>query len=201
MKRAVFIDKDGTLVENVPYNVAPKKMHFAPGVAEGLRFLADLQYDFYVVSNQSGVARGYFGQDALVGVEQQLRSMFDRIDVPLHGFYYCPHHPEGMIPKYAVACSCRKPAPGLLLSAARENGIDLKHSWMIGDILDDVEAGRRAGCRTILVENGNEHEWQLSPLRTPHYVVSNFAQAAHKILQVELSDIGFILQPVFEFQK
>ena len=85
------------------------------------------------------------------------------------------------MPRYAVACACRKPEPGLILSAAREHGIDLEHSWFVGDILDDVEAGRRAGCRTVLIDNGNETEWKRSPLRWPDLVAADMAEAARLI--------------------
>jgi D-glycero-D-manno-heptose 1,7-bisphosphate phosphatase len=103
------------------------------------------------------------------------------LSVPLDGFFYCPHHPEGIVPQYAVACGCRKPEPGLILAAAREHGFALAHSWFIGDILDDVEAGRRAGCRTALIDNGNETEWVRSPLRWPDLVARDVAEAARRI--------------------
>jgi D-glycero-D-manno-heptose 1,7-bisphosphate phosphatase len=166
-ERAVFLDKDGTLIEDVPYNVRPEQIRLLPGGAEGLRRLHAAGYRLIVVSNQSGVAHGYFAEEALAGVERRLRQLLAEAGVPLAGFYYCPHHPDGSVAAYRVACACRKPEPGLLLRAAREHGIDLARSWLIGDILNDVEAGRRAGCRTILLDNGHETEWVLTPLRTP----------------------------------
>jgi D-glycero-D-manno-heptose 1,7-bisphosphate phosphatase len=134
-----------------------------------------------VVSNQSGVARGFFAEMALGPVAVRLRALLQTCGVPLGGFYYCPHHPEGSIPPYATSCDCRKPAPGLLTRAAREHCIDLQQSWMIGDILDDIEAGRRAGCRTLLIDNGGETEWLWSPLRTPHSWAPDLAHAAQII--------------------
>ena len=131
-----------------------------------------------VVSNQSGVARGYFPEAALAGVERELRRRMAGFGVELSGFYYCPHHPRGGVPGYAVACDCRKPAPGLLLRAAAELGLDLRRSWLVGDILDDVEAGRRAGCRTVLLDNGHETEWRPGPLRRPHHTAADLAAAA-----------------------
>jgi ribonucleoside-diphosphate reductase alpha chain len=98
--------------------------------------------------------------------------------VPLAGFYYCPHHPHGSVPAYAVTCDCRKPRPGLILRAAREQGVDPARSWLVGDILDDVEAGRAAGCRTVLLDNGHETEWVLSPARRPDGVAADLAEAA-----------------------
>jgi D-glycero-D-manno-heptose 1,7-bisphosphate phosphatase len=175
---AVFLDKDGTLVQDVPYNVDPPRLRLMPGAAEGLRALHRAGYRLIVVSNQSGVARGYFAEEALAAVERRLRDVLAEAGVPLASFYYCPHHPEGTVARYARACSCRKPAPGLILTAAREQGVDLARSWFIGDIVDDVEAGRAAGCRTILLDNGHETEWVLSPRRQPHYTAADLAEAA-----------------------
>jgi histidinol-phosphate phosphatase family protein len=180
--RAVFLDKDGTLVEDVPYNVDPARIRLAPGAAEGLPALHAAGYRLVVVSNQSGVARGYFPEGALAAVEGRLRELLAELGVPLAGFYYCPHHPAGSVAAYAVACDCRKPAPGLVRRAAAELGLDVARSWFVGDILDDVEAGRRAACRTVLVDNGNETEWRLSPGRAPHHRAADLAAAARAIL-------------------
>lgn len=179
--RAVFLDKDGTLIEDVPYNVDPKQIRLTPGAVEGLRLLHGLGYRLVVISNQSGVARGYFAETALAAVEGRLRELLAEVGVPLAGFYYCPHHPQGIVAAYAVSCDCRKPQPGLIHRAAREHHIDLARSWFIGDILDDVEAGRRAGCRTILVDNGRETAWVLTPERRPHHTVADLAEAARLI--------------------
>ncbi len=180
--RAVFLDKDGTLVENVPYNVDPERITLAPGVCEALPQLHDAGYRLVIISNQSGVARGYFPESALQEVERYLRGLLDEIGVPLEGFYYCPHHPEGVVVPYAVRCPCRKPEPGMLLRAAQEHDLDLARSWLVGDILNDVQAGRRAGCRTVLIDNGNETEWDVSPEREPHYMAFDMAEAAQKIV-------------------
>lgn len=178
----VFLDKDGTLLENIPYNVDPARIALAPGAADGLRLLHAAGYRLVVVSNQSGVARGYFPEEALAAVEARLRYLLAQIGVPLSGFHYCPHHPDGKVQGYAIRCTCRKPAPGLLTRAALEYGVDLRQCWMIGDILDDIEAGNRAGCRTVLIFNGNETEWHVSPQRAPDYVAFDLAQAARIIV-------------------
>ena len=180
-QRAVFLDKDGTLIDDVPYNVDPDRIQLAAGAAD-LRQLHQQGYLLIVASNQSGVARGYFPETALAAVEQRSRQLLAQLDIPLNGFYFCPHHPAGKVMEYAIACDCRKPKPGMLLQAARDHDIDLSQSWFIGDILNDVEAGRRAGCRTILIDNGNETEWVFSPDRIPHYRVNNLTEAAEAIL-------------------
>ena len=181
MNLATFLDKDGTLIEDLPYNVNPDLIRLAPGASEGLQLMHRAGFKLIVITNQSGVARGYFEEATLQAVEKRLRTLLWEIGVPLAGFYYCPHHPEGSVLKYSLDCECRKPAPGLLKRAASDLALDLRHSWFVGDILNDVEAGRRAGCNTILLDNGHETEWELSALRTPHYTVKNLAQAGELI--------------------
>jgi D,D-heptose 1,7-bisphosphate phosphatase len=176
--KAIFLDKDGTLVDNVPYNVEPRRITLASGAGPALRLLARLDYRFYVVSNQDGIALGRFGEEAMARVHDRLSDLLFRENLSLDGFYFCPHHPHGDVPRYAVACDCRKPRPGMLLQAASEHGIDLAASWMIGDILHDIEAGNRAGCRTILIDNGNETEWRLGPRRIPTRIAPDLYTAA-----------------------
>ncbi len=179
---AVFLDKDGTLVVDVPYNVDPSAIRLMPGAAEALRGLAGAGFALVVISNQSGVARGRFPEAALDGVEAEIRSMLGRSGVTLDGFYYCPHHPAGVVAEYAVECECRKPRPGMIMRATRDLGLDPARSWMVGDILDDVEAGSHAGCRTVLVDNGGETLWVGGPGRTPDFVAGTLAEAAERIL-------------------
>ncbi|WP_083615438.1 D-glycero-alpha-D-manno-heptose-1,7-bisphosphate 7-phosphatase [Paraburkholderia sp. SOS3] len=186
--RAVFLDKDGTVLDDVPYNVDPRKMRFAPGARAALELLAAYPYRLIVVSNQGGVAQGRFAIGALDAVEHQLRVMFASCGASLDAFYSCPHDPRGHVVPYASACACRKPAPGMLLQAAHDHGIDLRASWLVGDILDDVEAGNRAGCRTILLDNGNETEWRDGPRRRPFAYANDLHGAARLIAcEYELS--------------
>lgn len=168
---AVFLDKDGTLLVDVPYNGDPARMHFARGAAAALTRLAQLGMPMFVVSNQAGIARGYLTEHDMAVIEAELARRFRRYGATLSAFYYCPH--DG-----GCDCDCRKPAAGMLLRAAQRHGVDLTESWMVGDILDDVEAGRRAGCRTILIDNGNETEWRMSARRTPHHCVHDLDAAA-----------------------
>ncbi len=178
MQAAVFLDKDGTLVEDVPYNVDPDRIRLAPGAVVALRLMAEAGYALVVVSNQSGVARGLFDVAALHTVERRLSDLVAPAGIAFAGFYWCPHHPDGCVPQFSFACECRKPAPGLLRRAAADLGLDLAASWMVGDILNDVEAGRRAGCRTILVNNGGETEWVMAEMRQPDHVVGDLEEAA-----------------------
>lgn len=181
-RQAVFLDKDGTLIENEPYNVDPARVRLTAGAGEALQALHGAGYGLVVVSNQSGVARGYFQEEELLPVRDCIAERLERAGARLAGFYYCPHLPAAPIARHARRCSCRKPAPGLLFRAATELGVDLARSWLVGDILDDVEAGRRAGCRTILLDNGGETEWRRAPLRTPDAIVPDLPAAARLIL-------------------
>jgi histidinol-phosphate phosphatase family protein len=185
--RAVFLDKDGTLVEDVPMNVDPERITLRTGAPEALGRLRDAGFRFAVVSNQAGVARGAFPEDALEAVADRLRALLADVGVALDGFFYCPHHPEGTVEAYRRECGCRKPAPGLVLMAAHELGADPAQCWMVGDILDDVEAGRRAGCRTVLLDCGGEMEWVVTRARTPDFVAGTLGEVADRILATEPS--------------
>jgi D-glycero-D-manno-heptose 1,7-bisphosphate phosphatase len=185
MTRAVFIDKDGTLLDDVPWNVDPRHMRLAPGALDALRLFASLDVPLFVISNQSGVALGKFERHALDQVEARLHELAAQAGAKFAGIYWCPHHPQGIVPEYTRACDCRKPAPGMLLRAAREHGVDLSRSWFIGDILDDVEAGHRAGCRSVLIDNGNETEWLRGEGREPDVVVTDMHEAAKAIVAME----------------
>ncbi|MDQ0141897.1 D-glycero-alpha-D-manno-heptose-1,7-bisphosphate 7-phosphatase [Cupriavidus necator] len=182
LRAAVLLDKDGTVLDDVPYNVDPARMRLAPGAGAALRLLGGLGLPLVVVTNQPGVALGLYPEAALVPVRERLAAMFAGHGAELAGFLYCPHHPDGQVAPYARACLCRKPMPGLLLQAAAAWRLDLARSWMIGDILNDVEAGNRAGCSTVLVDCGNETEWLRSPARQADYVVPTLEAAARLVV-------------------
>jgi D,D-heptose 1,7-bisphosphate phosphatase len=177
-RRAVFIDKDGTLIEDRPYNVDPTKVVFTTGAIEGLRLLTDAGFALIVVSNQSGIARGYFEAEAVESLFRHIRSALAAKGVYLLDSYYCPHYAAGSVAEYARACDCRKPLPGMLSRAAQDNGLELCASYMIGDILDDVEAGHSAGCRSVLLDRGSETEWRKGPGRIPDFTTGDFLEAA-----------------------
>lgn len=168
---AVFLDKDGTLIEDLPWNVDPQRIRLAPRGAAALGVLARLAMPIVVISNQPGVALGRFAAAALAPVRARLAALCGQHGARLHDVLFCPHAP-------GAGCACRKPAPGLLLAAAGRHGLCLPRSWMVGDILDDIEAGRRAGCRTILLDNGHETEWRCGPRRRPDLVVPDLLAAA-----------------------
>lgn len=172
---AVFLDKDGTLVVDVPFNVNPSLIELAPASLRGLRSLQRDGFRLVVISNQSGLALNYFTKEELEESLSFLHQLLLQHDIALDGIYYCPH---------AQACGCRKPSPGLFFNAAEDLNIELSSSWMIGDILHDIEAGHRAGCRSVLIDNGNETEWDLSPpYRVPYTKVVSIDDAADRILE------------------
>lgn len=185
---AIFLDKDGTLVENVPYNVDPARVAFMPGALRALATLASLGFMLVVVTNQSGVARGRFTEAELLELRDALaRRLEEEGGVELAGFQYCPHAADE---QDQPTCACRKPKPGMLLKASQLHGIDVARSWMIGDTLDDVEAGWRAGCKPILFESGGETVWRDSPLRRPFARASDWGEVTRIILEQEIRRMG-----------
>lgn len=181
LQKAVFIDKDGTLIPDIPYNIDPDKITIEKQTIEGLKLLKKEGFVLIVISNQSGVAKGYFEEKDLEPVWNKISALVQEHQLKIDAFYYCPHEPNGVVKRYAAECNCRKPLPGMILKAASEFDINLSQSWMIGDILNDVEAGNRAGCSTILIDNGNETEWKRSEERTPDFIAKNFLEAATHI--------------------
>jgi len=179
-RAALFVDKDGTLIEDVPYNVDPARIALVPAILPLLAVARAAGALIILVSNQSGVALGLFSPAALVSVVARLRALLAPHGLTLDDALFCPHLPAAPVRRYARRCACRKPAPGMLLQAARRHRIDLGASWMIGDILDDVEAAHRAGCRAILFDRGHETEWNVGPGRVPERVM----RAAGDVLDV-----------------
>lgn len=177
---AVFLDKDGTLVENLPYNVDPARQRLMPGAAAALARISRAGHSLVVVTNQSGLARGLFSRADFTRLEGALRRALRAASgVHLDAVLVCPHLPgdDGR-----PLCRCRKPAPGLLIQAAQVLGLDLTRSWMVGDTLDDVEAGYRAGCRSVLLDSGGETVWRDGPGRTPHHRVTDWTEVGRRIL-------------------
>jgi D-glycero-D-manno-heptose 1,7-bisphosphate phosphatase len=184
-RRAVLFDKDGTLLRDVPYNVDPALVEFAPGAIDALRSLKDAGYRVGIVTNQSGVARGYFDEAQVVELGLYLRDVLESAGIEIGCFLFCPHHPDGVVDAYAIECECRKPRPALVRRALATLGADADSSWFVGDILNDVEAGARAGCRTILIDSGSETEWERGPYRTPTLTVPNLLAAARAIIDAQ----------------
>lgn len=172
-RRAVFLDRDGTLIVDKPYNADPRQIELLPGVIDGLRLLRDAGYVLIVLTNQSGIARGYFSERDLASMHRQLDRLLVRHEIRVLAYYFCPHHVDGSRPELAIPCVCRKPAPGMIWRAAADWSIDLHASWLVGDRRTDVLAAAAAGCPAILI--GDELPIGLVP-RVP-----NLAEAARLI--------------------
>lgn len=156
LRPAAFIDRDGVINAELDYVYRTEDFLVLPGVEDGLRLLATLGYALVVVTNQAGIAKGKYGAADYERLKAHMRQLFAARGIQLQGIYHCPHHPHGNVVPYAVDCTCRKPAPGMLLTAARELGLDLARSVMVGDKISDTQAGRAAGVRaTVLVESGH----------------------------------------------
>ena len=186
---AVFVDRDGVINELVPDPVsgrpeAPLRVDdvsLIPGAAAALRDLTDAGWRLVGVSNQPGAAKGLMALEELYAIHARVLELLAAEGARFDDFRLCLHHPEGVVADLARECDCRKPAPGMLLAAAAELAIDLRRSWMIGDTDGDVQAGRAAGCRTILVEHRPSAHKRTAEL-SPDAVVSDLTAAAGIIL-------------------
>jgi D-glycero-D-manno-heptose 1,7-bisphosphate phosphatase len=155
MKRpTVFIDRDGTINEQMGYINHLSRFVILSGVVEGIRLLNSHGYPVVVVSNQSGVARCYFPIDLVHEIHDYMRDYFKKNGASVDGIFFCPHHPGGSVSVYAVQCNCRKPKTGLIEKACSSLDIDLSRSYVVGDRCDDIELAERAGMKGILVKTG-----------------------------------------------
>jgi histidinol phosphatase-like enzyme len=176
-KRVVFLARSSLLVGDF---VAGTEPAFAPFAFEGLKALGRSGLEPIVVASEPALALGLSSRMSLTALERDIaRRLHEGADVHITGFYNCPHQPG---PKGEPACLCRMPAPGLLRRAAMSHRLDLADCWLIGSTLDEVEAGRRVGCRTVLVDSGHETKWRMSPLRTPHHRAADLLGAAQSIV-------------------
>ena len=154
---AVFLDRDGTLNSDPGYPSRMADIELLPGALDAVRLLNRLPAKVVVITNQSGVARGMFSERDVRLMNAEYQAVFARADAPLAGMYYCPHHPEAVVPVYRKNCDCRKPGRALFDRAAAELGLVLENSVMVGDKYSDVIAGKRLGMRAILVLTGEGH--------------------------------------------
>ena len=153
LKKAAFFDRDGTLIEDVGYLSRIDQVRIIPGVVDLCKKLQTSGFLLLVVTNQSGVARGYFDEKFVEKTNLFIKKLFFVEEVLLERFYYCPHHPKAKLKSYNQNCFCRKPAPGMLKMAATEFDLDLSQSLMFGDKRSDLEAGAAAGCKSFLIKN------------------------------------------------
>ena len=185
MKKAVFLDRDGTLIEDRGYICNFSQVGFFPFAAAAVRALNNAGYLVIVVSNQSAVARGICTEKEIELLHRQLQDHFKKEGATITAFYFCPFLADGPVTRYRVSSPMRKPAPGMLIQAAHDHGLDLPACFMIGDKTDDILAGQRAGCRTMLVRTGqgrdSESGWQGIPAERPEHIVDDLLAASAMI--------------------
>lgn len=191
---AVFLDRDGVINEliyhreagviDTPFTLG--QFRLLPGVVEAIRILNNEQIKVIVVSNQPGIAKNHFTRTTLNSTNRKMKSLLARGGAHIDSIYYCLHHPEAVKVRFLKVCNCRKPAPGLILKAARKFQIDTNNSYMVGDNLSDIKAGRAAGCKTILI---GKHKCELCRLMqeenaVPDFIAANLLEAVERIVQV-----------------
>jgi D-glycero-D-manno-heptose 1,7-bisphosphate phosphatase len=186
-RRAVFLDRDGTINEEVNYLSRPEQLRLLPNAAEGIKLLRAKGFLAIIVTNQSGVARGYFSEQRVLEIHQDLQALLAKAGVAIDGFYYCPHHPQVGYAPYRRECECRKPKPGMLLRAAKDFQLDLAQCFVAGDKVIDILPGIEVGCRTVLVLTGYGQETLNDGLLAesqPNYVAVDLLDAAKWIIKV-----------------
>lgn len=183
---AVFIDRDGTLTKEVGYVNHEDRIELEEGAGQAVAKLNRLGIPVVVITNQAGAARGYFSMEVLIKTRERLYQLLADFGAHLDGYYYCPHHPNGIVAPYNISCDCRKPKPGMILTAARDLDLDLKQSYMAGDKYEDLQLAWNAGTKAIMVKTGyglgeltyKSADWQAQP----DYIAKNLAEAVDWIL-------------------
>ena len=185
MRPAVFLDRDGTMIEDVGYLDAIDRVAFYPWTIDAVRALNRAELAVVVVTNQSGIARGYFSESLVEATHRHISARLEAGRARVDAYYYCPHHPGGTVDPYARACDCRKPAAGLIERAAADLGLDAARSFVVGDKWIDVRLARAVGARAILVRTGSgaAEEMRAPAGVAADAVVDNLAAAASWILR------------------
>ncbi len=186
-KPAVFLDRDGTINEQMGYINHTCRFHLLPGAAEAIKRLNDAGIPVVVISNQSGLARGYFPEELLLAVHEKMNRLLAEHGAHVDGIYYCPHHPEAKKKEFREVCSCRKPKPGLILQAAEEMNLAPEQSFVVGDRWSDIKTAANCGARSILVRTGygRGDEQYIGPHQEiqPDYKAEDLLEAVQWILK------------------
>ncbi len=185
---AVFLDRDGTIIREVDYLRSVAQLRLLPGAAAAIRRLNNAGFMVIITTNQSGIARGLLTEADLSKINAVLCKRLSARGATIDAIYYCPHHPEIGIPPYRRRCQCRKPAPGMLLRAAKDLQLDLSHSYSVGDSERDLAAGRKVGARTVLVRTGYGRKIQPDKVEAD-YIAHNLADAADWIIRQSMRDM------------
>lgn len=175
--KAVFLDRDGVINEEVSYLSNPDHFKFIEGSIEALKLLKELGYLLIVITNQAGIARGYFSENTLETIHNKMFQILNQYNVELDDIFYCPHHPN-----FTGPCNCRKPNPGMILQAKEKYGINLRESFMVGDTLNDIKTGISAECQTVLVLTGYgvEEKKKINEI-VPDFIFNNLLEFAKNL--------------------
>ena len=184
MERAVFLDRDGTIIEDVGHLGECSKVRFLPGASEAIKLLNENGFKVIIVTNQAGIARGYFTEETLEEINGYIQGFLLKQGAIIDRIYYCPHHIEGSVNEYRKECHWRKPSPGMLVEAASEFEIALGESFIIGDQMTDIEAGYRAGCKTILLADGTLPDNRKGVTAVPDHIVSSLYEAVGWLISI-----------------
>jgi D,D-heptose 1,7-bisphosphate phosphatase len=187
MKKCIFLDRDGNINVEKDYLHKVEDFEFIAGAKESIKIFNDLGYLVVVVTNQSGVARGYYDESSVKNLHDYLQSEVESIGGHIDGFYFCPHHPEKGIGKYKLDCNCRKPKPGMFLQAKEDLDIDFSKSIMVGDKISDVGAGKKLGMRSILVKTGHG-EKEVEKLDFPCEIYEDLGSFAERLIEESKKD-------------
>ena len=181
MEKAVFLDRDGTIIEDTGYVAGRERVKFLSRSSRAIKLLNKNGFRVIVVTNQAGVARGYFDEEMVKTTNEYIQATLAKQGAFIDRFYYCPHHREGVVEEYRRDCYCRKPNPGMIERGGRDFNIDLKQSFVIGDHHHDVTAGYRAGCRTVLLGDGRASDEAITA--PPDHIARDLEEAVAWILK------------------
>ncbi len=181
MNKACFLDRDGVLIEEKEYLDSADQVILIDGAIDAIKLLKESGYLVVVVSNQSGVARGYFKENSILKVNRRITELLSKDHLYIDAFYHCPHHEKGSIPKYTISCNCRKPKPGMLLKAAEDLSIDLQSSFMIGDKISDIGAAINAKCGDAFLVKTGHGKKQISENDTANIKIADNIKEAVKL--------------------
>ena len=185
MRRAVFLDRDGTILDELGYLTPDSTIHVYPFSIDAIRLFSRAGFAVVVITNQGGIGLGLYDHAFVDRTHAGLSAQFAAGGATIDGWYYCPHHPEAVVPEFKMVCECRKPATGLVTAAARDLDLDLKASWVVGDQWRDIEVAHRTGARSVLVRTGYgrrlETNWPADVVK-PTIIADNLAEATARIL-------------------
>ncbi len=187
---AVFVDRDGTITKEMGYLKEPAELRLIPRSGEAIRLLNEKGILTIMVSNQSGVARGYFTEKTVRETHKRLKELLAEKGAHLDGVYYCPHHPEFGLPKYRKNCNCRKPKSGMLLRADRKFNLDLEKCYVIGDKVDDIQLSRNVGAKGILVLTGYGERSKSKKIEPDHTAKDLYHAVLWILKRVESGQVG-----------